>query len=242
MKKFTIKMTSFIITLAMLLTLSIPAFAESSNAEIDNTVFVEDETGGTIPNRYVGTQTTHSWDYVYGSPTEKTKGSWKHFYTGDPTQRDGEYDTASHSVSYGHTYSGSFGGNIKKLIQVEFGISFSKNEEFGISKNSAPLKKGEYIKAYWKKSFNSYDVKQTDHQHTFGFEQQGSGGPYVKVDRYKDVVSHVTVDKALQPKIRIEYWKDNKKVRSISNGDTLERVEYYELINGKYQLVDEDRV
>lgn len=81
----------------MLASFSIPALAASNNNEI-------------ITPQYVGTNTTHSWDYDVGTPTEKAKGSWTHFYTGDPAKRDGEYDTAQHSVSYAHTYSGSFGG------------------------------------------------------------------------------------------------------------------------------------
>ena len=208
----------------MLASFSIPALAASNNNEI-------------ITPQYVGTNTTHSWDYDVGTPTEKAKGSWTHFYTGDPAKRDGEYDTAQHSVSYAHTYSGSFGGDIKKLVQIELGISFTKSEEFSISKNSAPLKKGEYIKAYWIKNYDVYKVKQTDHQHTYGFEQQYPGGPYEEVDRYVNVVSYVDISKALQPKIRIEYWKDGTKLRSIDANDMPERVEYYEYVGGEYLLV-----
>ena len=229
MKTFR-KISIFILISAMTVSLSVPALA----ATVDQN---DDET---ITPQYVGTQTTHSWEYVIGEPTEKTSGSWKHIYTGEPATRDGEYDTVSHSVTYGHSFSGSFGGQIKKLVQVDLSISFSKDETFGISKNSAPLKKGEYIKAYWIKNYDVYDVKQTDHQHTYGFEQQYSGGPYVKVDKYHDEVSHVTVSKAIQPKIKIEYWKDGKKVRSINGDDLLERVEYYQMINGEYQLISSE--
>lgn len=235
MKKFM----SFLLSCIMAVSLCVPAFAASEELLTeDNTVSngVEDREETNAP-RYVGTQTTHSWSYDYGNPTENTKGSWTHCYTGNPAVRDGEYDTVSHSVSYTSTYSGTFGGSIKSSIQAEFGISFSKGEEFSISKNSAPLKKGEYIKAYWIKNFDSYDVKQTDYQHTYGFEQQYPGGPYVKVDRYNSVVSHVTVDKAIQPKLKIEYWKDGKKVRSAGTEDSLERTEYYEWTNGAYQMI-----
>lgn len=216
------KLLSMIMACVLVAGLSIPAFAAAPS---DDAV---------IP-QYVGTQTTHSWEYDLGTPTEQTKGSWTYIYTGEPAQRDGEYDTVSHSVSYGHSFTGSFGGSIKNKVQAELSISFSKTEEFGIAKNSAQLKKGEYIKAYWIKNYDVYNCKQTDHQHTYGFEQQYSGGPYVKVDRYQDVVSYVTINKAIQPKIKLEYWKDGNKVRS--GEDILERVEYYEFVNGTYQLV-----
>ena len=218
----------------MAVSLSVPAFAANKELLTDDTT-VDNNDNSVVPF-YVGTQTDHSWSYSYGKPTEKTKGSWTHFYTGDPAKRDGEYDTASHSVSYSSTFSGAFGGNIKSKIQIEFGISFSKSEEFAISKNSAPLKKGEYIKAYWIKNFDSYDVTQKDLKHIYGFKQQYPGGPYVKVNTYDTDISHVTVDKALELKIRIEYWKDGKKIRFADTEDSLERIEYYEWKNGAYQM------
>lgn len=217
------KVISLLLCCLMVASLCIPAFAMGAD--------------DTISPYYLGTQTTHNYSYTYGTPTSMTKGNWTCIYTGEPAARDGEYDTVSHSVSYGATFSGSFMGNIKDKIQVEFGISFSKSTEFGISKNSAPLKKGEYIKAYWIKSYDSYDVTQKDLKHIYGWELQGSGGTYVPVDRYETETSHVTVNKPLQPKLKIEYWKDGKMERSADAGDTLERIEYYELIGGVYQMV-----
>lgn len=186
---------------------------------------------------YVGTQTTHNYTYTYGAPKSITKGEWNHIYTGNPAARDGEYDTISHSVSYSATFSGSFMGDIKSRIQVEFGISFSKSTGFEISKNSAPLKKGEYIKAYWIRSYDSYDVTQKDTKHIYGWEQEYNFGPYVPVDRYETVESHVTVEKPLQPKLKIEYWKNGAQIRSATTENTLERIEYFELIDGTYQMV-----
>lgn len=186
---------------------------------------------------YLGTQTTHSWDYSCPAPTEQTAGSWTHLYTGDPAKHDDEHDTVIHSISYESTYSGSFGGNIKDRIEIQLGISFSRAETFGVNKTSGSLKKGEYIKAYWIKNYDVYRVKQIDYQHTYGFAQQYPGGPYQKVDRYDSVISYVNVSKALEPKIKIEYYKDGKKVRSINANDMPERIEYYEYVGGEYILV-----
>ncbi len=216
------KMVSAFMAVAMVLSLTCSVFAKDSNV---------------TPNA-LGTTTTHSWSYTYGNPKEITKGAWQHFYTGHPAERDGETDSPAHAVSYGHSYSGTFGGNIKDKIQIEFGISFSKEETFSITKNSAPLDKGEYIMAYYKKNYDSYDVTQKDLQHTYGFAQSYPGGPYEKVDKYETVTSHVTVDKALQPKIKIEYWKDGKHVRSAGSESVLVRTEYYEFIDGEYRLVE----
>ncbi len=127
--------------------------------------------------------------------------------------------------------------HIKNKVQAELGISFSKTEDFSISKNSAQLKKGEYIKAYWIKTYDVYNVRQKDIQHTVGFKQSYPGGPYEPVNTYNTVYSTVEVSKAIHPKLRIEYWKDGKKVRSAGSEDTLEKVENYEFVNGGYQLI-----
>lgn len=226
MKKFTKSVFAVTMVVALATSMSPNAFAVSADTRIQE-----------IAPMYVGTQTTHSWSYKIGNPIEKTSGNWKHLYTGSPAKRDGEYDTVSHSVSYGHTYSGSFGMSIKDKVQAELGISFSKTEEFSISKNSAPLKKDEYIKAYWIKNYDVYDIKQTDSQHTYGFKQAYPGGPYQPVNQYKDVNSTVKVSKAIQPKIKIEYWKNEKKVRGINSEDMIEKEEYYQFLNGEYQLI-----
>lgn len=219
----------------MAVVLCMPAFA--ANETQLNKENTSDSSVNSVAPLYVGTQTDHSWSYSYGSPRLKTSGEWNHLYTGEPAQRDGEHDTVSHSTAYTSSFSGTFGGNIKSKIELDLQVSFSKTTEFQVSKNSASLKRGEYIKAYWIKTFDSYDVTQKDLQHTYGFEQKYPGGPYEKVDRYNTVYSHVTVDKAIQPKIRLEYWKNGKRVKSADSEDTLERIEYYEWKNGTYQMV-----
>ena len=240
------RFTSMLLAIIMCMSLCVPAFAvsnEDDDSEIEVTSGDIEGGNGTVVPLYLGTNTTHSWTYSYGNPVEKTKGSWTHCYTGSPAKRDGEYDTVTHSVSYTSTFSGTFGGSIKSSIQVELGVSFSKSESFSISRNSGQLKKGEYIKAYWIKNYDSYDVKQVDYQHTYGFEQKYPYGPYEAVDRYNTVVSHVTVDKAIHPQIKIEYWKGGNKVSALGAdglmgaGGNLERTEYYEWINGEYQMV-----
>lgn len=223
MKRIFKRLLCGMTAMATIFSLNIQAFATSG--------------AGEVTPYYVGTQTTHSYDCEIGKPIGVLVGKWTHFYTGDPSQRDGEYDSIGHSVTYGHSISGGVAGSVKQKIQLELSISFSKDETFSITKNSAQLKKGEYVKAYWIKSYDEYRVKQIDHQHTFGFEQQENFGPYVKVDRYHDEVSYVTVRKALQPKIRIEYWKNGMQVRSANTEDILDHVEYYEFIDGEYQLV-----
>ena len=184
---------------------------------------------------YLGTTTTHSWSYQIVNTYDETVGNWTHFATSSKATRDGETDTVSNTVEYSHTFSGSFGGNIKKLVEAQLGYTFGKSVSWSISKTSAPLKKGEYVKAYYIKNYSVSNIKQTDTMRTTGFEQIG-GGQYVPVDRVTTAISYVDAKKALLPKIKLEYWKDNKLLRSFNSGSVLEKTEYYEYIDGAYCL------
>lgn len=172
------------------------------------------------------------------STTEKPSGDWALIYTGAPAERDGESDSISHQLSYSNTYSGTFGGNIKNLIEADFNLSFSRSVSFSITKNSASLKKGKYVKAYYQKNFKVMKIKQTDLKRTTGYEL--AGGQYRPVDRTETETSYVTVNKALQPKLKLEYWKGGKKIKSVHPITQPEYTEYYKYINGGYQLTGEN--
>lgn len=165
---------------------------------------------------------------------EETSGSWIHIYTGSPAARNGEYDSVAFSTSYSHTFTGTIGGELKGAIQAQLGYSFGKSVEFGITKNSGSLKKGEYVKAYYQKNYDVSKIKQTDLKRTTGYVF--SGGQYRPVDRFDTITSYVYAKKAIQPKIKLEYWANGRQVRSNSNGRPV-RVEYYEFINGQYRQV-----
>lgn len=214
MKKLQ-RLLSIILSCSLIMGSSVTAFASESPSP-----------------RAVGTTVTHSWSFDTVGTYEETSGGWVKFYTGHPAARDGEYDTVSHSISYSHTFSGTIGGDLKGKIQAQLGYSFGKTQEFGIAKNSAPLKKGEYVRAYYTKNFDVTKIRQTDLKRTTGYEL--AGGQYHPVDRIETIVSYVYAKKAIQPKIKLEYWKDGKKVRTAS--DRPFRTEYYELVNGKYQM------
>jgi len=179
----------------------------------------------------VGTTVTHNWSFKVDRTYEETQGGWTHIYTGSPATRNGEYDSISHSTSYSHTYTGTIGGNLKGGIQAQLGYSFGKTVTFGISKNSGSLKKGEYVKAYYQKNFDVSKIQQTDLKRTTGYIL--SGGQYRPVDRIETITSYVYAKKAIQPKIKLEYWANGNQVRSDSAGHPT-HVEYYEFINGQY--------
>lgn len=76
-------------------------------------------------------------------------GDWKLIYKGDPAKRAGEYDTISASLTSGISVSGSLGLDAKFLTSA---VGYTLNKDYTVSgsKNSAPLKKGEYVKGYAK--------------------------------------------------------------------------------------------
>ncbi len=192
-------------------------------------------------------QTTHSYSYTYGTSYTEASSDWEHIYTGYPAARKGEYDAISCSVSYTHTLSGSLALNIKKEVQVELGYSFGKNMEFSISKTSAPLDVGEYVKAYYAEVYNVTPVYQKDLQHITGWELlAGSAGQYHYVDYYKTEYETAYAKKAIFPQIKMEYYNSSQnasynsynihKNNEIIINDCI-KTEIYEYIDGEYKLV-----
>ncbi len=182
--------------------------------------------------RYLGTQVSHSWSFEQLNTTSETYGSWKFIYEGEPAKKTGEHDTVSHSTTYNHTFSGTIGGGLKNNIEASLGYTFGKSVQFSASKNSAQLAKDEYIKAY---AINNYEVtklKLTDIIHTRGWEL-GYGGQYHPVNRYETKTSYVDAKRAIQPKIRIDYYKASKLVKD-NNENTPYKTEYYECMNDEY--------
>jgi hypothetical protein len=228
MKKIITKIISSVLTI--FLVISVPAFA------VDN---INNTDAQQVQPRYVGTTTDHIWKHEVMYKYEEEKGGWNHFYTGYPAGRDGERTLVSGSTSYSHTFSGTIYGSLKKKIETSVGYTFNITKKFTISQMSGFLGKGEYIKAYYCRNYDVSKVKQKETLHIYGWEQ-GFGGQYHKVDRYESgKTCYMYAKKALKPKIRLDYWKDGHKVRSINNKDILLKTEYYEYINGEYKLVEE---
>ncbi|MCY6356182.1 hypothetical protein [Clostridium sp. ZS2-4] len=162
---------------------------------------------------------------------DKTLGNWVHIYTGHPASRQGEYDTISKEIGYSHTFSGSFTASfLKQLAQVSLGYSFGTSESFSIAKNSAPLKEGEYVKAYYIKNYDVSEITQRE------LYFNSNNRPV-----YKETgkTQKVTAYKAIFPKLKFEYYNRNgHKVRSLNALDAPSKVEYYEYRNGQYTKVD----
>lgn len=191
-------------------------------------------------------QTTHSYSYTYGTSYTEA-GSWNHIYTGYPAARRGEYDTITYSVEYTHTLSGSLITQFKKEVQLELGYSFGVGRAFSISKNSAPLAVGEYVKAYYAKTYNVTPVNQKDLKHTTGWRLiPGSAGQYEYVDYYETDTTTAYAKEAIFPQIKLEYYcvpqtadysANSRYGNSEDKMSECIRTEIYEYMDGSYQLV-----
>lgn len=159
-----------------------------------------------------------------------TKGGWHLIYTGAPATRDGEYDTISHEVSYSTTVSASLGYGIKDAVEAQLGVDIGASESFGISKNSAPLKKGEYVKAYYARTYSVSKVLV-----------------YVLYGSPTNDITSITpirtryVYRALQPQVKLEYYHhySSSSINSLTaNNENSKpyKTECYNYVNGKYIL------
>ncbi len=192
---------------------------------------------------YVGTTTTHSYSFTKGS-TGTEYGSWTNFYIGAPATETNEVDTINQTFSYQHTFSGTIAGNLKKDIQVSLGYSFGVSESFSVSRSSRPLKKGEYVKGYFRRTYSTTNIRQCDAARTTGFElQPGGGGVYEPVDRTSYTYSTLVAKKAIAPQLKLEYYTSNSKssFAAICNYESeadglLTKVEIYDLVDGEYVL------
>lgn len=122
----------------------------------------------------------------------ETRGGWIHFYTGAPATKDGEKDVASCNVLINKELTGNLKVTYKQLESI-LGYSVEKKESFSISKVSAPLKKGQYVKAYYMKNYTKHKVTQRQYLTTNG--QTYATSNYAYVYSYKP----------LMPQIRLEY-------------------------------------
>lgn len=188
------------------------------------------------------------WLYSTSSAGTEMSGNWYLFYNGYPAAETGEIDTVTVETSYSHTFSGSFAVDVKENVEFELGYSFGKTESFSVSKASRPLQKGEYIKAYYIKSYELTNVFQRELKCVEGWEQQADGTyKYVDYSLYTGNTKEAVAKRAISPSLKLEYYKVNI-TRNAEGADVNQSspiptaVEYYEYIDGQYVLVGTEEI
>lgn len=140
-----------IVALSMLFAMSSQVFAVS---ETDENITPKGDVYG---SRWIVSSTKLNYTTEYGDE--------ENFYQGDPAARDGEIDTISGSIQSSHTYSGTLVSNLKSTIEASIGYTFGTSKTYTFNKQSATLKKGEYVYGYatpyWSKSKVIQELRQT---------------------------------------------------------------------------------
>lgn len=181
----------------------------------------------------------YSWKAVGSSKVgEETKGGWVHMYTGYPASKTGEKDSFTRSVSVKRELSGTIKVSYKALEGV-VGYNVTASDSFSITKTSASLKKGQYIKAYYMKNFVKNKITQRQYITTNGLTSP--------TNNYAYAYSF----KPLLPKVKLDYFTKSARTGEEllykteifdSNQDLVEEIFYPEvenLINEATESIEE---
>ena len=240
MKKFLSLILAVMLCLSFGATAFAAEYAETGNESIDE--IVQDKTDSIATDGQFGSQengtvspltytNTYFWKHKNVSKGTQTEGGWNLLYSGAPASADGEIDAISASVSYTHTFSGSFATGIKRTVELELGYSFGHSVRHSISRSSRALKKGEYVKGYYKKTYEVTEIDQTQYVIRRGWKNS----QYFEQTYATGQTKTATAKKSILPKIKLEYY-GGSRARS---ADKLIREEYYDFIDGEYVLVSE---
>ena len=223
------KAFAFLMAASMSFASLVAAFA----AEENNSTINEEHT---ISPQNINVDTTYAIKSVKPAGTVSDSKEHLMFDGSDyPATRDGETVSAGSSVTYSHTYSGSLQAQLAEKIQLQLGYSFGIDKTFQAYKTSAPLKKGEYCKAYYKKKYNVTKVTQVKYVHTYGY--QTINGVSRPVDTLDSTDYVLTCKEAIAPDIRLAYYKA-RTTRNSNEEDILVAEETYEYVDGEYKLTN----
>ena len=187
-------------------------------------------------------QLSSTYSFVKNYNQTQTEGGWILGYTGHPAAKTGEYDSASFGVSYSNSCTGGLNATLTDVIEASLQYTFGKTESWTATKNSAPLNKGDYVKAYWMKTYDVTNITQIETVHHLGW--QGS----TPVDYYTQNMNTLYAKHAILPKLRMEYYNKNGMYASsavapdkteTSSTTTPYKTETYTWINGQYVKTNE---
>lgn len=183
-------------------------------------------------------QVDYRWRVASKSPSGTTTRGTSSvlFYVGSPASRDGETDTCGTSASYNVEVSGTFQISAKSVAS-SLGLTIGKSYSFNASKTSAPLKKGEYVKAYYTKNWQRYTIKQERIKHTTWYSYDDNGNP-TGIHSKDEVVGTAKgyIYKPIMPKITLKYYKSNSKSAPRGSTSAPYKTETYEWNGNSYVI------
>ncbi len=162
-------------------------------------------------------------------------GTWNYFHESYPCGADGEYLSIGYSTTTSNEISASASAAITDAVELSLGYSYGKSITFSGTVNTRQLKKGEYVKAYWR------EVHQIDNLYMRPYDQFAGkwiGNEFTFVQSFK----------ALMPQIRLDYYKNGVKLsykqpfdmsesKIVDMEQTPTESQYFELVDGEMKLV-----
>lgn len=163
--------------------------------------------------------------------------SWHLLVNGvnNPATRDGEVVTMTCNEGYSASVSGSISVPVSTL-QAAIGFAIDYHADFSVSLNSAPLKKGEYVKGYWRKAYESKIVCQECHRSGSAYPKGADGEPAGELTYFPDMLidtKYVRAYKPIMPDLKFTYHSSNN---TNSVGGTVRAEEYTWGPDGRYHL------
>ncbi len=128
------------------------------------------------------------------------------FYVGAPAERDGETDTCGISVTCSVDVGGTWQVN-KNNVAKSLGVTIGGSITLNASKTSASLRKGEYVQAYYRKTWSIYTVTQEHIKHTthYTYDEQGNPtGIYSTDEVIGTAIGYIY--KPIMPQITLRYY------------------------------------
>ncbi len=191
MKKLFVRQTCVALAVMCFMCIITPAYAASGEAS-----------PAYVP--YDG-EKSYFWRSKTGTPYVSSLSSYQLVYVGEKAQRDGETDSFSYAYSRDVTIGGTFAIS-SKYFEVDYNISIGSNRSYTISKTSAPLKKGEYVKIYYQEMRQVYPCYQYYIEKTWHVDFAENGNPiFSDTDKVIDVKIGYIYE-PLMPRIKIEYY------------------------------------
>ena len=153
----------------------------------------------------------------------------------NPAARDGEVVTMSCTKEYSTSVSGSICVPTSTL-QAAIGFSITYSDTFSVSLNSAPLKKGEYVKGYWRKAYETKVVRQECYRTGSAYPKGPDGESAGELTHFTNMLidtKFVRVNKPIMPDLKFTYHSSSN---TNSVGGTVRAEEYTWGPDGRYHL------
>lgn len=191
MRNSYVRCICFALIFVCLVCITVPAYADSDEFQ--------------PPYPPLDGEKFYFWKTKTGISYVESTSPYKLVYVGEAAQRDGETDSFSYTYSKNVSHGGTFSVPIKKF-ELAYGLTIGDERSYSVSKTSAPLKKGEYIKIYYEEMRTVYPCYQYYIEDTWHVNYAEDGGPVYSHTEQAVDLKFGYIYEPLMPRIKIEYY------------------------------------